>query len=128
MPPKKAKEILFEHRVLRAEEALSIGFVNRVYSRDRLETETMAYAERVADNDPAMVMSAKYAINETLDHMGYAASVASAFHAGSAFGFARMANEPHKAYQSFSSAQENPHANRVRTAFERFRADQQDRP
>ncbi len=124
MPPKKAKEILFEHRVLSAGEALSVGFVNRVYSRDQLEAQTMAYAERVADNDPAMVLSAKYAINDSLDQMGYSASVTNAFHIGSAFGFARTANEPHKAYASFASAQENPHANRVRTAFERFRQDQ----
>lgn len=124
LSPKKAKEVLFEHRVLTAHEAREYGFVNRVYPDSELEAQTLAYAERVADNDPRGVRAAKYAINQTLDNMGYSASVTNALHASSMFGFAGATNEPHNAYASFASAHDNPHTNRVRDAFARFREDQ----
>lgn len=124
LSPKKAKEVLFEHRVLTANEAREYGFVNRVYPDSELEAQTLAYAERVADNDPRGVRAAKYAINQTLDNMGYSASVTNALHASSMFGFAGATNEPHNAYASFASAHDNPHTNRVRDAFARFREDQ----
>ncbi len=50
LSPRKAKEILLEHRFISAAEALAYGFVNRTYPADRLEEETLAYAGRVADN------------------------------------------------------------------------------
>ncbi len=48
--PRKAKEILLEHRFVTAAEALACGFVNRTFPADRLEEETLAYTDRVADN------------------------------------------------------------------------------
>jgi len=123
MPPKKAKEIVFEHRVLTAREACDFGFVNRVYPDDQLEAETLAYAERVADNDPAMVQGAKYAINQTLDHMGYSTSVTSALHGSALFSFARNPSEMYR-YSNFKSALSNPHTNRIQSALARFREDQ----
>ena len=77
--PRKAKEILFEHRFITAKEAIRQNFINRIYSRDMLEKETMAYAERVAENNPFIVRSAKFSINHMMDAMGFTAELEAAF-------------------------------------------------
>lgn len=72
--PRKAKEILFEHRFMTAWEAYEHDFVNRVFPGDKLEEETLAYAGRVADNylrDPFRVRTYKFSINHMMDAMGY---------------------------------------------------------
>jgi len=78
--PRKAKEVLFEHRFMTAYEACEQHFVNRVYSRDRLEEETLAYANRVAENDPFRLRLLKFSINHMVDTMGYRAEAENAFH------------------------------------------------
>lgn len=77
--PRKAKELLFESRFIDAEEARELGLVNRVYTEDELERETMAYAERIAENDPAVLRLGKLAVNKAQDAMGYSANVEAAF-------------------------------------------------
>ena len=77
--PRKAKELVFESRFLDAEEAKADGLVNRVYSADRLEQETLAYAERVAENDPTVLRLSKLAINKAQDLQGYSVGVEAAF-------------------------------------------------
>ena len=79
--PRKAKEVLFEHRFMTASEAYALQFVNRVYPLDRLEEETLAYANRIAENDPFFVRSAKFSINHMMDTMGFTAEIESAFQA-----------------------------------------------
>ncbi|HEY6395710.1 MAG TPA: enoyl-CoA hydratase-related protein, partial [Candidatus Binataceae bacterium] len=49
---RKAKEILFANKFMTAEEAMTWGFVNRVYPAADLEKETLAYAARVVEQDP----------------------------------------------------------------------------
>ncbi|MBU2548917.1 MAG: enoyl-CoA hydratase/isomerase family protein [Proteobacteria bacterium] len=71
---RKAKEILFEHRYMPAREAMKFGFVNRVFPREALEEETLAYAGRVADNylrDPFWYRMTKFNINHMQDAMGF---------------------------------------------------------
>lgn len=80
--PRKTKEILFEHRFMTAWEACQHGFVNRVFPRERLEEETLAYAGRVADNyirDPARLRMVKFSANHMQDTMGYTAEVEVAY-------------------------------------------------
>jgi enoyl-CoA hydratase len=77
--PRKAKEIIFEHRFVTASEAHVQHFVNRVYPRDKLEEETLAYANRVAENDPFVVRSSKFSINHMMDTMGFSSEVEVAF-------------------------------------------------
>jgi len=77
--PRKAKELIFEHRFLSAQEACSLGFVGRVYAGDRLEEETLAFAGRVAENDPFVLRSCKFSINHMMDTMGFTAEVEAAF-------------------------------------------------
>jgi enoyl-CoA hydratase len=74
---RKAKEVLFGNQFLTAEEAMRWGFVNRVIDPTELEPETIRYAARVAENDPALNRSIKFAVNQTLDLMGFTASVRS---------------------------------------------------
>jgi len=80
--PRRAKEILFEHRFMTAQEAYSYGFVNRVFDSETLEKETMAYAERVAENYlsiPYWVRLCKFSINHMEETMGLNAEVESSF-------------------------------------------------
>ncbi len=77
--PRKAKELLFESRFIDAEEARELGLVNRVYPDADLERETLAYAERVAENDPTALRMGKLAVNKAQDAMGYSANVEAAF-------------------------------------------------
>jgi len=80
--PKKAKEILFEHRFMTAEECHRLGYVNRVYKSDELERETMAYAERVATNyldNPIGLETTKRSINHMMDTQGFTAEIGAAF-------------------------------------------------
>lgn len=80
--PRKAKEILLEHRFITATEALSYGFVNRIYPTDQLEKETLAYAGRVAENylmAPAWTGTIKSSINHMQDTMGFSAEIEAAY-------------------------------------------------
>jgi len=77
--PRKAKEVMFEHRFVTASEACAQQFVNRVYPCERLEEETLAYANRVAENDPFAIRSFKFSINHMMDTMGFTAEVEAAF-------------------------------------------------
>jgi len=80
--PRKAKEVLFEHRFMTAWEAYQHGLVNRVFPRERLEEETLAYAERVADNyvrEPVRLRTTKFSINHMLDTMGFTAELEAAY-------------------------------------------------
>lgn len=80
--PRRAKEILFEHRFMTAREAYHYGFVNRIFSAGELEKETLAYAERVADNylsNTVWVRLCKFSVNHMEETMGLNPSVATAF-------------------------------------------------
>ncbi len=80
--PRKAKEVLFEHRFMTAWEAYQHGLVNRVFPREKLEEETLGYAERVADNwirNPISVRTAKFSINHMMDTMGFTAELEAAY-------------------------------------------------
>lgn len=76
---RKAKEILFESRFIDAEEACNLGFVNRVIPRADLDAEVMAYAARVADNDPFQLRMTKLAINQALDIQGFTTHINGAY-------------------------------------------------
>lgn len=73
--PRKAKAILFESRFIDAAEAEDLGFVTRVFPRDRLNDEVMSYAARVADNDPFQLRMIKMAINQGQDAQGYSTHI-----------------------------------------------------
>jgi len=57
--PAYAQDILFSARTLDADEALRIGFIQRLLPADALEGETYAYLARVADNAPLSIQGTK---------------------------------------------------------------------
>ena len=80
--PRKAKEILLEHRFITAAEALAYGFVNRTFPPDGLEAETLAYANRVAENylvAPSWMETIKTSINHMQDAMGFSSEIEAAY-------------------------------------------------
>jgi enoyl-CoA hydratase len=77
-PLRKAKESMFRSRFIGAEEAARLGFVNLVVPRDRLESETMALALEIAENDPFTLRMLKWATNAAQDAMGFSHSIRNA--------------------------------------------------
>src|ERR1700682_2050790 len=75
MPPRKAKEILFQSRFVDADEAARLGFVNIVVPRAKLEEETIALANRIAESDRFTLRMLKWAINSAQDEMGFRSSI-----------------------------------------------------
>ena len=74
---RKMKEVLFEHRFIPAREAYECGFVSRIYpSREVLEKETLAFADRVAANEsPNYIRNIKEALNITMDFAGFSSAM-----------------------------------------------------
>ena len=61
--PARARDIMFSARFMEADEALAMGLLNFVHSREEIESQTVGYAERIAGNAPLTVKAAKAAIN-----------------------------------------------------------------
>lgn len=96
--PRKAKEILFEHRFMTAWEACEHGFVNRVFPSDKLEEETLVYAGRVADNyarDPFRVWMTKFSINHAMDTQGFTTEMEAAYNSYCLMGGLQPRETPH---------------------------------
>jgi enoyl-CoA hydratase/carnithine racemase len=64
---KKALEMLLTGEPISADDALRHGLVNRVVPADRLEAETRALAERIADASPFVVSLGKNAFYRQID-------------------------------------------------------------
>ena len=79
IPARKAKELILESRFLDAEEALELGFVNRLLEADELETETRNYAFRVAESSSTALRMGKLAVNKAQDAQGFSANIEAAF-------------------------------------------------
>ncbi|MDD9890709.1 MAG: enoyl-CoA hydratase [Gammaproteobacteria bacterium] len=68
--PSHAKDILFTARFLNTEEALRIGLVNFVVSRDELESTVSQYIERIAENAPLTIKAVKATVAEVVRDPG----------------------------------------------------------
>lgn len=78
LPMRKAKEILFQSRFVTAAEAERLGFVNAVVPREKLEAETFALANRIAESDRFTLRMLKYACNQAQDAMGFHTAIRNA--------------------------------------------------
>jgi enoyl-CoA hydratase len=76
--PRKTKEYFFTGDLMDAKEALEWHLVNRVYPKDKLDEETLAYARRVAMVPLDMLALHKAAVNRWLDIQGFRAMEQSA--------------------------------------------------
>jgi enoyl-CoA hydratase len=73
--PRKGLELAYENRYMPAEEAYEYRLVNRVFpDREILERETLAFANRVANEVPSALKRIKAGYLNTLDHQGYRAA------------------------------------------------------
>ena len=69
--PRKGLELAYENRYMSAEEAYEYRLVNRVFpDREILERETLAFANRVANEVPSALKRIKAGYLNTLDHQG----------------------------------------------------------
>jgi enoyl-CoA hydratase len=78
IPIRKAKELMYRSRFIGAQEASQLGFVNLVVPRERLEAETMAMAQEIAQNDSFTLRMLKWAANSAQDAMGFTNSIRNA--------------------------------------------------
>ncbi|MFQ5899432.1 MAG: enoyl-CoA hydratase [Candidatus Methylomirabilia bacterium] len=65
--PAHAKDILCSARTIEAQEALAIGFLNRLLPAHELEPYTYDYVRKVAANAPLSVRGAKLAVQAVLE-------------------------------------------------------------
>ncbi len=72
---KKTRELLMTGDLIDAAEAHRIGLVNRVVSRDRLEAEVDALADRLARVPPDVMAPTKVMLNRAMDAAGFADAV-----------------------------------------------------
>ncbi|MGA2409251.1 MAG: enoyl-CoA hydratase-related protein [Candidatus Binataceae bacterium] len=70
MGPRKTKEYFFTGDLMTAKEALEWHLVNRVFPKDQLEQETLAYARRVALVPLDLLTLHKAAVNRLLEVQG----------------------------------------------------------
>ncbi|MCI0678705.1 MAG: enoyl-CoA hydratase-related protein [Actinobacteria bacterium] len=68
---RRAKELVLTGDQIDAETASRIGLVNRVVPRDRLTTETMGLAARLALVDPRVMRLTKRAVNRSWEIAGF---------------------------------------------------------
>jgi enoyl-CoA hydratase/carnithine racemase len=64
--PSFAKEIFYTARQFDAEEARTMGLINRIVPGEELESYVKNYAETIAGNAPLTVKTAKFIANETM--------------------------------------------------------------
>lgn len=76
---RKAKEMLLTGEPISAEEARSLGMVNRVVPRDELEAATLALAEKIAAAPSFGTRMAKLAVNGVQDAQGRHIAMQNAF-------------------------------------------------
>lgn len=77
--PRQAKYFMYDSRRMDARTAKDAGFVQEVHPPDRLEEETMAYARRVAKNDPFQLRMMKHSVHQMQEVQGFTAHINSSF-------------------------------------------------
>ena len=76
---RKAKEMLFTGEAIDAHEAKTLGMVNHVVPRDRLESFTLEMAEKIAQRPTIGLRMSKLSVNQSLDAQGMWTAIQSAF-------------------------------------------------
>jgi enoyl-CoA hydratase len=76
---RRAKELYFTGDFFDAQEAFRLGLVNHVVPADRLETEALQLAERIALQEPFVLRMSKASLNQMQDIMGYTNGITGSF-------------------------------------------------
>jgi enoyl-CoA hydratase len=69
--PRKAKELLLTGDAIDADEAHRLGMISKVFPADQLEEQTIAFAERIAEQPTMSALLIKEAVNQSQDNMGF---------------------------------------------------------
>ncbi|MEZ4502269.1 MAG: enoyl-CoA hydratase-related protein [Dehalococcoidia bacterium] len=76
---RRAKYLMYDNRFLSAQEALEWGFVQEIHPLEDLEAAAMAYAERVAQQDPFQLRMMKHSIHQMQEIQGFTAHILSSY-------------------------------------------------
>lgn len=79
MSTRKAKELIYTGRRLGAAEALEIGMINKVVTREELEEQTLTLANTIAGAPPFGLRLVKRSLNRTMDAQGFRAAISAHF-------------------------------------------------
>ena len=69
--PRKAKELLLTGDSIDVHEAYQLGIVSKVFAKDRLSDETLAFARRIAALPTVTSLLIKESVNQSVDNMGF---------------------------------------------------------
>ena len=69
--PRKAKELLLTGDSISVDEAYRLGMVSKVFGVDELESQTLAFARRIAKTNTMAALLIKESVNQSVDHMGF---------------------------------------------------------
>ena len=76
---RQAKDMLYTGRRISAREGFEMGMVNRLVTREDLESATMALAEQVAKASPFALRLTKRSLNRSFDMQGFRTSLQAHF-------------------------------------------------
>jgi len=76
---RKTKELLLTGDVMTADEAYRLGMVSKVFKRERLEEDTLAFARRIAQLPTVTSMLVKDSVNQTMDAQGFYSALQACF-------------------------------------------------
>ena len=77
--PRKTKELLLTGDCIDAEEAYRTGMVSKVFPATKLDENTLAFADRIAELPTMTALLVKEAVNQTMDTMGFTNALQSCF-------------------------------------------------
>ncbi len=60
----KAKDLIFTGRRLDADEALQLGLINRIFSKESFQNDTFSFAKNISESAPISISMAKEAIQK----------------------------------------------------------------
>jgi len=69
--PRKAKELLLTGDSISVDEAYRLGMVSKVFGVSDLESQTLAFARRIAQTNTMAALLIKESVNQSVDHMGF---------------------------------------------------------
>jgi enoyl-CoA hydratase len=69
--PRKTKELMLTGDSIDADEAHRLGMVSKVFRRDELDDQTLAFARRLAAVPTMAALLVKESVNQSVDNMGF---------------------------------------------------------
>jgi enoyl-CoA hydratase len=69
--PRRAKELLLTGDSIDVEEAYRLGMVSKVFARDELAEQTLAFARRIVKTTTVAALLIKESVNQSVDNMGF---------------------------------------------------------